>query len=129
MCQRTGLLLVVDGLVPELGVHAVHVCACPGVLQRGLSLSIWVSIPPQASLCAFARDYASKCVPPGVRVAMHIVTARGVLSTANPPSGRAWGRSLLQAGARRPSDSPTFGHESSFVSGPPRDAQGAGLQG
>lgn len=126
MCQRTDLLLVVGGLVPEPGAHAVNVCACPGVLQRGFSLSIWVSIPPQASLCPFARDYASKCVPPGVHA---YVTARGVLSTANPPSDRAWGRSLLQAGARRPSDNPTFGHESSFVSGPPGDAQGAGLQG
>lgn len=69
MCQRTGLLLVVGGLDPKLGVRAVNVCACPGVLQRRLSLSIWVSIPPQASLCAF---YASKCVPPGVRVSMHM---------------------------------------------------------
>lgn len=74
MCQRTGLLLVVGGLVPELelGVHAVRVCACPAVPQRRLSLSIWVSIPPQASLWAFARDYASKCVPPGVRASMHM---------------------------------------------------------
>lgn len=72
-CQRTGLLLVVGGLVPMLGVHAVHVCACPGVLQRGLPLSIWVSsIPPQAPVYAFSRDYASKCVPPGVRVSMHM---------------------------------------------------------
>lgn len=48
------------------------VCACLGVLQRSLSLGIWVSILPQAPVCAFTRDYASKCVPLGVRVSVHM---------------------------------------------------------
>lgn len=81
MCQRTGLLLVVDGASSTCcACVCVPWCAPAGAFSKHLGLHT----SPSFSVCLCPRLCFQLCAT-GCACVHAYVTARGVLSTANPP--------------------------------------------